>query len=280
MNNPVIPVSVIIPVKNEEKNLSVCLSRLKGFSQVIVIDSSSKDNTCKIVQEAGVELVQFEWNGKFPKKRNWALRNCEISNEWVLFLDADEYIDEKFKRELKNVIQNPSCHGYWVYYENNFLGKTIRHGDRMKKLPLFRRGKGEYEKINDDMLTHLDMEIHEHPIISGQAGVMKSSIEHNDYKGIEAYISRHNHYSTWEAYRYYSAKQNWALLTLRQKVKYSLLNTWLIGPLYFIYSYIIKFGFLDGTPGLSLAVMKCSYLWNIKIKIRDIKINEATCSKE
>ena len=83
-----IPVSVIIPVKNEEKNLPRCLSLLKDFSEVIVVDSHSTDKTPQIAEEYGCSLIEFTWNGRFPKKRNWVLRNVELQNTWVLFLDA------------------------------------------------------------------------------------------------------------------------------------------------------------------------------------------------
>ena len=88
MNNN-IPVTVIVSVKNEELNLPTCLEKLKDFSEVIVVDSMSTDKTPEIVKEFRFQLVNFKWNGKFPKKRNWTLENVNIKNDWVLFLDAD-----------------------------------------------------------------------------------------------------------------------------------------------------------------------------------------------
>ena len=204
-----INVTVLISVKNEEKNLHRCLDCLSDFSEIIVIDSNSSDKTPEIVKEFGYELVNFEWNGKFPKKRNWALRNLKIKNDWVLFLDADEFVNHKFCYELKAKIEETNCNGFWVSYDNYFLGKKLSYGDTMRKLPLIRLGTGEFEKIDEDLWSHLDMEVHEHLIVAGQVGEMKSRIDHQDYKGIEAYIKRHNAYSSSEAHRFLKVYENW-----------------------------------------------------------------------
>ena len=95
-----LPVTVAIPVKNEEANLARCLERLGRFAEIIVIDSGSTDQTAEIAMEFGAKLVDFRWDGKYPKKRNWLLINEPPAQEWVLFLDADEYIDDAFCDEL------------------------------------------------------------------------------------------------------------------------------------------------------------------------------------
>ena len=88
--------TVVIPVQNEEKNLPLCLDSVKDFKHVVIVDSGSTDSTCDIAQKYGREVVQFVWNGEFPKKRNWMLRNYKFKTPWVLFLDADERVTEKF----------------------------------------------------------------------------------------------------------------------------------------------------------------------------------------
>jgi glycosyltransferase involved in cell wall biosynthesis len=93
-------VTVVIPVKNEAANLPECLSRLENFGHAIVVDSGSTDATIQIAKDAGAEVLHFEWDGRFPKKRNWVLRHYEFKTEWVLFLDADEFITPRFVEEL------------------------------------------------------------------------------------------------------------------------------------------------------------------------------------
>lgn len=267
-----IPVTVVVPVKNEEKNLPQCLSLLKDFSEVIVVDSHSTDRTPQIVQEYGCRLIDFTWNGQFPKKRNWVLRNVELKNTWVLFLDADESVTNDFVVCLRRMIENTDCNGFWIYYIDHFMGGQLKHGVKMRKLALFRKDKGEYEYIDEHAWSHLDMEIHEHPIIEGKIGKFPVPLIHNDYQGLEHYIAKHNAYSTWEVHRFFQLTRSEIPLTFRQKVKYFLLDSWILAPLYFIYAYFLRLGILDGRAGLLFSIYKMQYFFIIKSKINELKL--------
>lgn len=267
-----IPVSVIVSVKNEEANLPKCLLPLKSFSEVIVVDSGSTDRTQEIAKDYGATLIQFNWNGKFPKKRNWTLQNVEIKNDWVLFLDADEFICEGFSKEVAKKIQNLKYNGYTIQFENYFMGKKLRFGYPFKKNALFKKSKGRYEKIEEDLWSHLDMEVHEHPLIEGEIGRINARVTHRDFKTLEHYIHKHNAYSTWEAHRYeLLLKKSSTSMSLNQKIKYKLLNTGLLPVAYFIGAYVLKLGFLDGKAGLYLALYKAHYFFQIQTKIKEIQ---------
>jgi len=196
-------ITVVIPVKNEEKNLPACLSRLEGFGPVLVVDSGSTDATCAIAGAHEAEVLRFEWNGRFPKKRNWVLRTFDFKTDWVLFLDADEFVTEAFKAELTDALEGTDKVGFWLNYDRWFLGKRLRHGDEFNKLALFRVGAGEYERIEEDHWSQLDMEIHEHPVLDGPLGEIRAPIEHNEYRGLHHYLAKHNEYASWEANRYW-----------------------------------------------------------------------------
>ncbi len=269
-----LPVSVVIPVRNEEANLGRCLGCLGDFSEVIVVDSGSEDATVAIAEQHGREVVPFQWNGQFPKKRNWVLRNVKLRHPWVLFLDADEYLSAEFVAELGRALAEPKVVGFWLNFQNTFLGNKLRFGDRFRKLALFRKGAGEYEKIDEQSWSKLDMEVHEHPILAGPVGEIRSPIRHEDDKGMTAYIDRHNAYSTWEARRFLQLQkdaQAWEKLNRRQKLKYRLMDSWILGPGYFIASYFLKLGFLDGKAGFIFALSKMIYFIQIKCKIEEIK---------
>lgn len=266
-----IPITVIVSVKNEELNLPECLKKLQRFSQLMIVDSCSTDATPKIATEYGAEVHTFEWNGKFPKKRNWALQNVEIKNDWVLFLDADEFVTEEFVDEVAIKTQDSSFNGFTIQFENYFMGRKLKYGYGFKKNALFKKSKGAYEKIDEDLWSHLDMEVHEHPIIEGQIGVIKSKVVHKDFKNLEHYIGKHNAYSSWEAHRYLQLKESKnTQLSKNQKIKYTLLGLGLLPPVYFIGAYIFKLGFLDGKEGLYLAKYKANYFFQIQTKIIDI----------
>ena len=270
-----IPVSVVIPVKNEEKNLPRCLERLADYSEVLVVDSGSTDATRDIARTGGATLVDFQWDGKFPKKRNWVLRNVPLKNAWVLFLDADEYVSEAFNAEVARVVADPAVDGCWITYHNHFMGRVLKHGDPMRKLALFRKEKGAYERIEEDCWSHLDMEVHEHPIIAGRVVSLKAPVEHRDYKDYSAYLARHNAYSSWEAHRCLAlGRTGFPGLTKRQRFKYRLMDSWWLGPVYFLGSYLFKLGFLDGRAGWIMAVGKANYFFQIKCKIDELKGRE------
>lgn len=276
-------ITIVIPIKNEAKNLHPCIEAAHGLGPVVVVDSSSTDETQEIATDAGAEVLYFEWDGRFPKKRNWTLRNYGFETEWVLFLDADEFVSPEFIDEVKAAITDTEHVGFWLNFENHFMGKKLKGGDPFRKLALFRIGAGEYEKIEEDHWSHLDMEVHEHPVLEGSLGEIQTSIEHNDFRGLKHYIAKHNEYSSWEAMRYIrlmrlqssairhqSSQQNcaeWQNLTERQKKKYRNLAKWWFAPAYFIVTYFLKQGFRDGAIGFYFALMKAIYFYQIRLKI-------------
>lgn len=260
-------ISVIIPIKEDSANLKELLENLGhyGFQDLHVVDSvenRKNRNTCK---QNNARYTLFNWDGNFPKKRNWYLEN-NILREWVLFLDSDERITEDFYKELLDI--NESCYdGFYVKYNNTFLGRRLKYGDVMTKIPLFRKHI-RFEKIEESGWSAFDMEIHEHPIIdSPRVGVIKSRIEHLERTSIEKYLTKHNNYSNWESRRL-GSQSSLRDLRLRTRVKYLLLRSWLSGPLYFFYSYIFKLGFLDGRPGFYLAKLKAQYFFWIRLKYK------------
>jgi glycosyltransferase involved in cell wall biosynthesis len=272
-----IPISVVVSVKNEELNLPLCLEKLTPFSEVVVVDSLSTDKTPEIVKSFGFKLIDFKWNGQFPKKRNWTLRNINLKNDWVLFLDADEFLTKEFINEVSHKIKAFKFTGYWLNYNNYFMGKELKYGDKMRKLALFKKDAGEYEKIPEDSWSHLDMEVHEHPIIRGEIDQIISPIIHKDYKGLEHYLARHNAYSSWEAKRYMKLNASgFKNLTKRQQLKYKIIDLGILPLTYFIGAYIFKGGFLDGKAGYILAKYKANYFFQIQTKIKELKMKSFT----
>ncbi|WP_277340389.1 glycosyltransferase family 2 protein [Runella sp. MFBS21] len=268
--------TIAIPVRNEAKNLPLCLAAIGNnwARQVVVIDSNSTDATCQIAKEWGAEAVNFEWNGQFPKKRNWFLRNHTPTTKWVLFLDADEYLTPEFKKEIEVALSNDEYVGYWLRYTIYFMGKQLKGGYPLHKLALFRVGAGEYERIDEAQWSQLDMEVHEHPVLEGKVGVIKSKIDHQDLRGVTHYVNKHNDYASWEAARFLKtskevkASGNW---TWKQKIKYGLMRTPLIGPAFFVGSYFLMGGLRDGTRGLAFGILKMAYFTQVYCKIKELE---------
>jgi len=271
-----LPITVCIPVKNEEENLPSSLDALGDFfARIIVIDSGSSDRTRKIAEDRGIECFDFSWDGQFPKKRNWALRHAGITTPWVFFLDADERVTSAFFQELEAVLPSTMHAGFWIAFDNWFMGQPLRHGDTFRKLSLFRVGSGEYERFPEDYWSHLDMEVHEHPVIEGSIGEIQHRLEHRDYRGMKHYLAKHNEYSSWEANRFRwlmdAGEEEWNRLNRRQRFKYQNLAKWWLGPFYFLISYVLKRGFLDGREGWTFARLKMRYFNEIYLKIRELE---------
>lgn len=272
---PKLPITVVIPVKNEEKNLPFCLAQLDEFEAVWVVDSGSEDATCAIAAEHGARVLQFAWKGGYPKKRNWVLLNQSFDTEWVLFLDADERVPSAWVDEVRGKLDGASVDGFWLNYTTHFMGGVLRHGLPQRKLALCRVGKALYEMIDDPGWSPLDMEIHEHLIVEGEVGEIGAEIDHLDYRGMTHFIARHNAYSTWEAHRHQAivaaGPERWDKLTGRQKSKYRNLTKWWFAPSYFLYVYFVRRGFLDGRRGFDYALFKMAYFHQIRLKIIELE---------
>ena len=159
-----IPVSVLIPAKNEEANLPACLTSLQPADEIFIVDSQSTDNSAEIAQSYGANVVQFKFNGRWPKKKNWSLDNLPFRNEWVLIVDCDERITPELWSEIAQAIQNQEYAGYYLNRRVFFLGKWIRHGGKYPdwNLRLFKHKQGRYENLNtEDIPNTGDNEVHE-----------------------------------------------------------------------------------------------------------------------
>ncbi|GAA0277770.1 glycosyltransferase family 2 protein [Alteraurantiacibacter aestuarii] len=270
-----LPATVVIPVRNEERNLPQCLAALGRFAHVMVVDSASTDRTGEIAAENGAQLIQFEWDGKFPKKRNWVLQTCQFSSPFVLFLDADEVVSPAFCDELAQALADTQHVGFWLNYTNYFAGRQLKHGVPQRKLALMRVGAGFYERIEEDAWSKLDMEVHEHPVLDGTIGEITAPIDHRDFRGIDKFLERHIDYAKWEAARY-GALQAEGLdsathLTRRQAFKYRNLGKWWYPAFYFTFAYILRGGIWDGRAGLLYAFYKAWYFTTIKALIAEAK---------
>lgn len=268
--------TVVLPVRNEEANLERALQAVgKGFArEIVVVDSHSTDATVDIAERCGARVIQFDWNGRFPKKRNWFLREHTPPTAWVLFLDADEWLTDEFKHEVRAALPDSPHAGYWLDYAIYFEGKPLKGGYPLKKLALFRVGSGEYERIEEDHWSQLDMEIHEHPVLSGSTGVIHAQIDHRDMRGLEHWRRKHEEYAAWEAHRFLALSQNSAMQSswsIRQKLKYRLMGTRLLAPIYFVGCLTILGGWKDGCRGWQWAKLKAGYFAEVSRRIREAR---------
>ena len=281
-----IPVSVLIPAKNEEANLAACLETLQRADEVFVVDSQSSDRSVEIAKSYDATVVQFHFNGRWPKKKNWSLENLPFRNEWVLIVDCDERIPPELWDEIALVIQNPDYDGYYLNRKVFFLGKWIRYGGKYPdwNLRLFKHKQGRYENLNTEEIRNTgDNEVHEHVILEGSVGYLKNDMLHIDFRDIYHWLERHNRYSNWEARVYLnllngkddSGTIGANLFGDAVQRKRFLKKLWVRLPfkptLRFILFYIIRLGFLDGKAGYIYGRLLSQYEYQIGVKLYELR---------
>ena len=163
---------MIIPVKNEAENLERCLPALAWADEIFVVDSQSSDHTAEVAARFGASVVQFHFNGTYPKKKNWALDNLPFRNEWVLIVDADEVVIPELAHGNRRADRRDEAEGFYLNSQYYFLGRHIRHCGYSScwNLRLFKHRLGRYEKVPDDTGGRAgDNEAHEHVELDGRA---------------------------------------------------------------------------------------------------------------
>jgi len=277
--NTRIPVSVIVPIKNEAANLPRCLDCVKWADEIFVVDSQSTDGSIAIAQQRGAQVVQFEFNGTWPKKKNWALEHLSLRNEWIFILDADEVLPPPAEAEFaKAVTDAGDIAGYWINRRFMFMGRWLRYAYYPNwNLRLFRHALGRYEKLTDAPTNSGDNEVHEHVLVSGRTGKLNVEIDHYAFPSIDVFVEKHNRYSNWEARVAADARLNSSsekidsqVVNRRRKLK-TLSQRLPFRPLLrFLYVYIWQKGFLDGAEGYYFARLHGFYEFLSVAKTREL----------
>ncbi|MFZ0686519.1 MAG: glycosyltransferase family 2 protein [Terriglobales bacterium] len=280
-----LPLSVIVPVRNEGHNLRRCLESLQSAGEVYVIDSQSTDDTAAIAESHGAKVVQFRYAGGWPKKRQWAMDTLPLAYDWILLLDADEVLTPELAEEIQQAIQDRRVNGYYIALQMHFLGRRLRHsGASFWKLSLFRKGLGRYEcRLQDQDASMADMEVHEHVVVTGATRKLAHPLIHHNVESLYRYFQKHNEYSNWEARVWFEGSRNsndeeiraafWGTQAQRRRW---LRRHFLMLPgspiLFFLYKYMLKLGFLDGVPGLIYCTNQGVQFFNIKAKIYELRM--------
>jgi glycosyltransferase involved in cell wall biosynthesis len=263
-----VPVSVLVPIKNEATNLRRCLDSIEWADEIFVVDSQSTDGSLVIAQEYGAQVVQFHFNGTWPKKKNWALENLRFRNEWIFILDADEVLPPAAEEEFARAIANAGeIVGYWINRHFMFMGRWLRHSYYPNwNLRLFRHSLGRYEKLTDANTHSGDNEVHEHVIVRGPTGRLCCEMDHYAFPSVEVFVEKHNRYSNWEARVSADRRLSGSAAQIpsgpvERRRKLKLLSQHLpCRPLLrFLYIYIWQKGFLDGREGFYFARMHAMY---------------------
>ncbi len=276
-------IDVLIQTRDEEKNLPFALESVRGWARrVFVVDSGSTDRTREIAAEMGATVVEQAWLG-YAAQKNWALDNLPFEASWIFILDADEVILPELRDELLAIAGRPLDQTPQTAFNINryfiFLGKRIRHCGFYPSwnIRFFKRGQARYEV----------REVHEHMLVEGEVGYLRGHMEHNDRRGLEFYMAKHNRYSTLEA------REIYRVIKGESQAKYEAKffgdaqqrNRWIKQHIYpklpakwlarFVWMYVIKLGFLDGLAGLRFSLFMSAYELLIGLKLAELRQDES-----
>lgn len=271
--------ALVILTYNEEANIAQALESVAGWAnQILILDSLSTDGTLDIARQYACQIAQHKFES-YAKQRNYALEQLPIRSEWVLFLDADEWLPDALKREISALIAtSPEANGFYINRRLIWMGRWIRRGYYPSWiLRLFRVGKGRCE----------DRAVNEHLIVDGATAHLENDFMHEDRKGVTDWIAKHNDYATREALELFNTRSapdyreiDARLLgTQAQRKRWLRLNVWnwlppLIRPCcYFFYRYVLQGGFLDGRAAFIFHFLQA--LWYpmlIDIKYLEMKM--------
>jgi glycosyltransferase involved in cell wall biosynthesis len=286
--------TVIILTYNEEKHIQRCIESLKNVAKkIILVDSFSNDQTLTIAKELGAEIYQNTFINHAVQFQ-WGLDNCTIPTQWVMKMDADEYVTPELATEIKQKLANikNEINGIYVKRRVVFLGKWIKNGSyyptwllriwRNKTATVEQRWMDEHIKLEDGKTTNFENDI----------------VDEN-LNNLAWWTTKHNNYSTKEAIEMLNIEYDICSFngvkpdlkgTQEQrkrwlKKKYSKLPLFARPLIYFLWRYFIKLGFLDGKQGLiwhSLQGLWYRMLVDAKVfeikrtsRLRNISISEA-----
>lgn len=279
---PASNLDLLVLTYNEEPNLDHCLRSAQGLVQnIFVVDSGSTDRTTNIAQKYHGHVVVHQFTNQ-AEQFNWALDNLPIQSEWILRLDADEYLLPKLREEISHVLPKipDVITGLYMKRRMIFLGKWIRHGGYYPiwLLRLFRHGKARSEQVEMDEQIVL---------IEGKSSRLKNDFVDHNRKGLSAWTFKHEAYASRQAKALHRLKKGRNQEGIRpnlfgnsvERKRWLKRNLYGRTPLfcraflYFGYRYFLRFGFLDGVQGLVFHFLHaCWYFFYVDAKIYEKRL--------
>lgn len=239
MNNNL---TVVVLTKNEEKNIVAVVQNAKKFAaEVLIVDSGSTDKTVQLAEENGAKVVYRAWDNDFAAQRNFALQHVET--EWVLYLDADERMNDELLASVKNAVGNDKTCQYSIKRKSVAFGQEFNYGVlKPDFVPRLFKTKN----------VHWVNKVHEKPMCKDELKVLGGYIEHYTYTGWQQWLNKFDQYTTiWANDAYAKGKR----VSLGKAFGHAVFG--------FIQMAILKKGVLDGGMGL---VMSCNHFFYTLMK--------------
>lgn len=275
--------TVVLLTRNEEIHIERCLRSLaKVAKKIFIVDFFSTDKTVQIARSLGAEVVQHPWKN-YADQFQWGLEHCETDLQWLMRMDADEYLENDLQEELPALLNSlsPDVEGVYIKRKVFFMGKWIHYGGFYPHILLrvWRTGKGRIEQ------RWMDEHIVLYP---GAKTVMaQGHLVDDNRKGVTFWIDKHNKYASREMVDLLNIKyplfdkdeglkaiddpQARRKRIIKERI-YSKLPIGLRALLYFFYRYFLRLGFLDGRIGLIYHFMQGFwYRFLVDVKVMEIE---------
>ncbi|WP_062465396.1 glycosyltransferase family 2 protein [Demequina soli] len=266
-----IPITVVIISKDEEAGILATLDHVRDFDQVIVVDSRSADRTVEIAEAWGATVVPFDWDGRYPKKKQWGIERAGAIHDWILLLDADELVTPELAAELRARSAELDAGTYGAYdirLRYKFAGRFLDHGHTVIKRALVDRRVTRFLDV-EEIGWDYEVEGHIQPQSERPIGRLTARIEHDDRDPVDSWFTRHNKYSRWEA-ELMADRDEFREVAARRTAQGKVWARVPFKPLvFFLYSYVVRAGFLDGRAGFDYAIALSMYYWQIGLKLRE-----------
>ncbi len=244
--------SVIVITKNEEANIKECLESVSQIAEeIIIVDSKSTDNTVAIARKFTRKISTGTFRD-YKEKREEGLKKA--TNNWVLFLDADERVSQILSKEIRENIEKGNADGYYIPFKNFFLGKWLRYGGWY---PDYHLRLGKREKV------FIENPVHETICVKGLVGYMKHAINHYSDKSLYHRVNKTNIYTSLQAEQRAGQKNTYLYCLFLQLC--------ILPPLRFVKMYFMKRSFLDGIIGFIRAYLYM-YTWFL-VYMKEMEIN-------
>lgn len=255
------PCSILILTYNEAVNIAACIESLPWRDDVHVLDSGSTDDTAAIAERMGA-TVHFRALTNYADQRNFGF-SLSFRHDWIVMLDADERMSTDLAAEIDHFVAlaGPEFAMACMRRKDIFMGRWLRRSSGYPTwfTRVVRRGR-----------VCVERDVNEEYIPDGRVEVLSGHILHYPFnKGVDWWFERHNRYSTMEAERLRIEKlaKRIALSDVftrdaarRRACLKQLLYRMPGRPVVvFLYLYILRFGFLDGRPGYTYAMMRAAY---------------------
>jgi glycosyltransferase involved in cell wall biosynthesis len=280
----VLPISVIVMTKNKEAAITDCLASVASFPQIFVVDSTSAGRTSELARSLGATVFAFDWNGGYPRKKQWCLENLPFDHPFVLFVDADEQVTPALLVELNRLDWSRASSAYdipldYVSSVVVFLGRRLRYGHKVFKRALLRLGAAAFPVIDDLGRAENMWEVEGHcqPTVAGPIGTLQSPCY------------------TKTARRYFTISIGITVTRIGRRLLAHDIST---GPkamprtrngqifshlplkslAFFVYAFVVKKGYRDGRAGFTYAIAHVFYYWQISVKTFEICERDPTSS--